>query len=137
MPIFFLYSWKSILPRIFRASCWREMPEPISLARSRVARIWPSPAGGRLPQLLHGLAHLAAHHPLQFRDGAFHHARQALEGAPDGNLGLDGLEFALEALNLAQALADDRGVLVIELFQAVGLALVVVEVGSSAANSSA
>src|SRR2546423_1503249 len=41
IPIFFLYSWKRAAPRILRASCWREMPEPISLARSSVARIWP------------------------------------------------------------------------------------------------
>src|SRR6185503_9350064 len=43
MPIFFLYSWNNAAPRALRISCWRAMPEPISFARSSVARIWPSP----------------------------------------------------------------------------------------------
>src|SRR2546423_5637878 len=42
-------------------------------------------AGSRgLAKLLHGLAHLAAHHALQFGDRAFHHAGQILQRAANG-----------------------------------------------------
>src|ERR1035437_413476 len=86
-------------------------------------------AGGcGLPELLHGLAQLAAHHALQFGDRTLHHAREVLERAPDGHLGFDCLEFALELLNLAQALGDDRRVLLVKLFQVVRLGLVIVQV---------
>ena len=84
--------------------------------------------GGGLPELLHGLAHLAAHHALQFGDRALHHAGQAFQRAPDGHLGLDRLELALEPLNLAQALGDDLRVLLVELLQVVRLGLVLVQV---------
>ena len=43
IPIFFLYSWKSWAPRMRFMSCSRCTLEPISFARSSVARIWPSP----------------------------------------------------------------------------------------------
>ena len=54
---------------------------------------------------------------------------EVFERAADGDLGFDGLELALELLNLAQALGNDLGVLLVELFQAVRLGLVVLQVG--------
>ena len=81
-----------------------------------------------MPELLHRLAQLAADHALQLGDGAFHHAGEPFERTPNGDLGLHGLELALELLNLAQALRDDLGVLFVELFQAVELRLVLVDV---------
>ena len=78
--------------------------------------------------MLHGLAHLAAHHALQFGDRAFHHAGKTLQRAADGHFGFDGFELALEPLNLAQALSNDRSVLLVELLQIIRLALILVEV---------
>jgi hypothetical protein len=66
---------------------------------------------------------------LEFADGALHEAGELLEVATDGDLGLHDLEFALEFLDLAEAVRDDGGVLLVELFEADELALVVGEVG--------
>src|ERR1044071_2408344 len=92
---------------------------------------------GRLPQLLHGLTHLTTHHALQFIDRGFHHARQILEGAANGDLRFDGLEFALKSLNLTQTLGNDTGVLLIELSRLSAWLLLSARSCSRVANSSA
>ena len=93
-----------------------------------MARICPSPEAADWRKLLHRLAHFAAHHALQFGDGAFHHAGEIFQGAANGDLGFHRFELALESLNLAKTFSDDRRVLFVELLQTVGLALVFVEV---------
>ena len=84
--------------------------------------------GCGLAELLHRLAHLAAHHALQFGNGTLHHPGEIFERAPNRHLGLYRFEIALEPLNLAQALGDNRRVLLIQLLEVIRLALVLIEV---------
>ena len=71
------------------------------------------------------MAHLVAHHALEFAHGAFHEAGELLKVATDRDLDLDGLKLALEFLDFAQAVGDDLGVLFVERFEAFELGVVV------------
>ena len=79
--------------------------------------------------MLHRLAHLTAHHPLQLGYRTLHHTREILERTPDGHFRLHSFEFALEALYFSKALGNDFGVLLVELLEVVGLGFVVIQVG--------
>src|SRR5207245_3263760 len=64
----------------------------------------------------------------QFRDRAFHHPGQVLQRAANRDPSLGRFEFALEFLNLPEALRDNLGVLFVKLLKSIGLSFVVVQV---------